>query len=100
MNEWRKWWRKRHNSMILMLFLWLYYHPEWNKSLGTSSASGGRLREPIGEAKRSPSGWGQWPHLGTDRSDTRAPACPAASWREQIARNIERVQRTTAAANR
>ena len=51
---------------------------------------------PIGEAKRSPSGWGHWPHLGTDRSDTRSPARPVAAAREQIARNIERVRRMPA----
>jgi hypothetical protein len=51
---------------------------------------------PIGEAKRSPSRWGQWPHLGTDRSDTRSPARPVAAGREQIARNIERFRRMPA----
>ncbi|RWS48133.1 hypothetical protein CKA56_15720 [Arcobacter venerupis] len=29
--------------------------PPWNRSLGTSSASGGHLRGPIGEVKQRPS---------------------------------------------
>nr|SGZ37747.1 Uncharacterised protein [Aeromonas caviae] len=86
--------------MILMLFLWLHYHPERNKSLGTSSVSSGRPWGPIGGAKQSPSEWGHWPHLGTDRSDSRSPARPVAVGQEQIARNIERVQWTTVGANR
>lgn len=78
--------------MFSMLFLWLHYPPREEQIARNIERVRRMPAGPIGEAKRSLSGWGHWPHLGTDRSDTRSPARPVAAGREQIARNIECVR--------
>ena len=81
--------------MFSMLFLWLHYPPREEQLARNIERVRRMPAGPIGEAKRSLSGWGHWPHLGTDRSDTRSPARPAASWGIGVAGRLAVVGRAT-----